>query len=339
MNSMKSRRQFLIQSAVLAASAWGTRSASAASLPGSGMTVKPIGLATPTARFQSVIVEMGLQMLGYTVKDYMPADPAIFHVAVAQGDADFCAQEWTPLYDTYYQKVGGDATCVRLGHTVTNCVFGYCIDKKTADKYHITNIGQLKDSKLAKLFNAGGTDGKASLVAGNPGWGAARVIQHHIDYYDLGATVAPLFGNYEALMADVITRFKAGEPVLYYTWVPMWVSSVLVPGRDVVWLSVPSPDPQNGNNNSRLPDGRDTGFPIYEMKVLANKAFVQKNPAAKKLFDLVTIPATDISTENRLMQQGQNKTEDIRGHAQRWIADNQKQFDSWIQQSLAAAHA
>jgi glycine betaine/proline transport system substrate-binding protein len=339
MKHSNSRRQFLIQSAVLAASSWGMREAAAAGLPGAGVTVKPTGLATPTARFQSVIVEMGLQKLGYTVKDYAPADPAIFHVAVAQGDADFCAQEWTPLYDSYYQKVGGDASCVRIGRTVTNCVFGYCIDKKTADQYHITEIGQLKDPKIAKLFNTNGSDGKANLVAGNPGWGAARVIQHHIDFYGLGATVSPTFGNYDALMADVMTRFKAGEPVLYYTWVPMWVSSVLQPGRDVVWLSVPSPDPQNGANNSRLPDGRDTGFPIYEMKVLANKSFVQKQPAAKKWFELVSIPAADISAQNLLMQQGQNKIEDIRGHAQKWIADNQKVFDSWLQQSIAAARA
>ncbi|MBN3846215.1 glycine betaine/L-proline ABC transporter substrate-binding protein ProX [Paraburkholderia sp. Ac-20342] len=339
MNHSKGRRQFLIQGAILTASSWGGQKLFAAELPGTGVTVRPTGLTTPTARFQSVIVEMGLQQLGYTVKDYAPADPAIFHVAVAQGDADFCAQEWTPLYESYYQKVGGDTSCVRIGRTVTNCVFGYCIDRKTADKYQINNLGQLKDPKLARLFNATGADGKATLVAGNPGWGAARVIQHHIEYYGLGATVSPTFGNYDALMADVMTRYKAGEPVLYYTWVPMWVSSVLQPGRDVVWLSVPSPDPANGNNNSRLPDGRDTGFPIYEMKVLANREFVQKNPAAKKWFELVTIPAADISAENLLMQQGQNKIEDIRGHAKHWIAQNQKLFDSWIQQSIAAAHA
>jgi glycine betaine/proline transport system substrate-binding protein len=337
MKNVKGRRDFLVGSCALAVSALGVRSAAGASLPGDGSAVQPIGLPTPTARFQAVIVEMGLQRLGYTIKDYIPADPAIFHVAISQGEATFCAQEWTPLYDAYYEKAGGASVCERLGHTVTDCVFGYCVDKKTADKYNITNIGQFKDPKIAKLFNSSGVDGKADLVAGSPGWGAAKVIQHHMDYYGLKETVRPDFGNYEALMADVMTRFKNGQPVFYYTWIPMWVSSVLVPGRDVVWLSVPSPDPANGKNNSRLPDGRDTGFPIYEMKILANKSFVDKNPAAKKLFELVTIPASDISAQNLLMQQGQNKVPDIRRHAQNWIQAHQGLFDQWIQQSLSAA--
>ncbi len=30
-----------------------------------------------------------------------------------------------------------------------------------------------------------------------------------------------------------------GDPILYYTWTPYWVSGVLVPGKDVVWLEVP----------------------------------------------------------------------------------------------------
>lgn len=47
---------------------------------------------------------------------------------------------------------------------------GYLIDKKTADKYHITNIEQLKDPKIAKLFDAN-NDGKADLTGCNPGWG------------------------------------------------------------------------------------------------------------------------------------------------------------------------
>ena len=35
---------------------------------------------------------------------------------------------------------------------VTGAAQGYLIDRKTAEKYHITNIAQLKDQKLAKLF-------------------------------------------------------------------------------------------------------------------------------------------------------------------------------------------
>lgn len=337
MEGIRSRRDFLIGGCALIATALTARRVMGSTLPGSGITVTPTGTSTPTTRFQSLIVELGLQRLGYTVKDYIPADPAIFHMAVARGEATFSAVEWAPLYDDYYAKVGGDSTCVRLGSLINDCIFGYSIDKVTADKYQITNIGQFKDPKIARLFNANGYDDRADLVAGNPGWGAAKAMQHHMELYGLNDSIRLQFGNYDALMADVLTRIKKSQPVFYYSWVPNWISSVLKPGRDVSWLSVPFPDPANGKNISRLPDGRDTGFPIYTVKVLANKDFIGKHPAARKLFEVANISTADISAENMLMQQGQNKPSDIRRHAQNWISAHQSQFDKWVAQAMQAA--
>ena len=56
------------------------------------------------------------------------------------------------------------------GYLVNGAAQGYLIDKKTADQYKITNIAQLKDPKIAKLFDTNG-DGKADLTGCNPGWG------------------------------------------------------------------------------------------------------------------------------------------------------------------------
>ncbi|KND57814.1 L-proline glycine betaine binding ABC transporter protein ProX [Candidatus Burkholderia verschuerenii] len=334
---MLSRRDFLINGSALVATALGAPSVLGASLPGTGITVTPTGTSTPTTRFQSLVVELGLQRLGYTVKDYVPADPAIFHMAIASGDATFSAVEWVPLYDDYYSKVGGDTTCVRMGSLINDCIFGYSIDKKTADKYQITNLAQFKDEKIAKLFNTNGMDRKASLVAGNPGWGAAKMMQHHLELYGLKNSIQLQFGNYDALMADVLTRIKSNQPVFYYSWLPNWISNVLKPGVDVSWLSVPFADPANGKNMSKLPDGRDTGFPVYTVKVLGNKGFIDKNPAAKKLFEVANISTADISAENMLMQQGQNKPVDIRRRAEDWVKAHQSQFDQWIAQAMQAA--
>jgi hypothetical protein len=115
---------------------------------------------------------------------------------------------------------------------------GYLIDKKTADQYQITHIDQLKDPKLAKLFDTNG-DGKADLAGWQSGWGCEKVIEHQLDAFKLRDAVTHNQGSYSAIIADTITRFKKGEPVLYYTWTPYWVSGVMVPGKDVVWLQVP----------------------------------------------------------------------------------------------------
>ncbi|WP_284109139.1 glycine betaine ABC transporter substrate-binding protein, partial [Escherichia coli] len=67
-----------------------------------------------------------------------------------------------------------------------------------------------------------------------------------------------------AMIADTITRYKEGKPVLYYTWTPYWVSDVMVPGRDVVWLQVPfsSLPGEQKNVDTKLPNGANYGFPV-----------------------------------------------------------------------------
>lgn len=55
----------------------------------------------------------------------------------------------------------------RQGTYVSGAAQGYLIDKKTADKYKITNIAQLKDPKFAALFDADG-NGKADLAGVTP---------------------------------------------------------------------------------------------------------------------------------------------------------------------------
>ncbi|MBA2042113.1 glycine betaine/L-proline ABC transporter substrate-binding protein ProX, partial [Escherichia coli] len=159
---------------------------------------------------------------------------------------------------------------------VNGAAQGYLIDKKTADQYKITNIAQLKDPKIAKLFDTNG-DGKADLTGCNPGWGCEGAINHQLAAYELTNTVTHNQGNYAAMMADTISRYKEGKPVFYYTWTPYWVSNELKPGKDVVWLQVPfSALPGDKNADTKLPNGANYGFPVSTMHIVANKAWAEK---------------------------------------------------------------
>ena len=146
-------------------------------------------------------------------------------------------------------------------------------------------------------------------------------------------------GSYSALIADTITRFKAGQPVLYYTWTPYWVSNELKPGQDVVWLEVPFsslPGEQKGLD-TKLPNGKNYGFVVNNQQIVANKAWAEKNPAAATLFETMQLPVADINAQNHLMSQGQNKPADIERHVDGWIKAHQATFDGWIAKAKAAA--
>ena len=96
----------------------------------------------------------------------------------------------------------------------------------------VRDAGDLKDPKIAAKFDEDG-DGKADLAGCVPGWGCERVIEHHLTEYGLRDTVTHNQGEYNAIIADTISRYKNGKPILYYTWTPYFVSGSLVPGKDI----------------------------------------------------------------------------------------------------------
>jgi glycine betaine/proline transport system substrate-binding protein len=316
----------------------GAHMAAAQDGPGKGVSVQPIKSSIAEETFQTLLVMKGLEKLGYDVKPIKEIEYAAGHVAIGNGDATFMADHWDPLHVDFYKAAGGDEKIYRKGVYSPGALQGYLIDKKTADANKITNYEQLKDPKIAKLFDADG-DGKADLAGCNPGWGCEKVIEHQLDAFKLRDMVDHKQGTYSAIIADTITRYKAGNPILYYTWTPYWVSGVLVPGKDVVWLEVPfsSLPGERKDVDTKLPDGKNYGFQANNQRIIANKDFADKNPAAAKLFEVMQLSANDISAQNLRMRDGEKSAEDIERHADAWIKANQAKFDGWVEQAMNAA--
>jgi len=306
------------------------------SMPGKGISVTPVQSPQQEESFQTRIVIRGLKDLGYEIKPTKEVEYATANIAIANGDGTFMAVHWQPQHNEFFKNAGGDAKMVRAGTLSSNALQGYLIDKKTSEQYKITNIGQLKDPAIAKLFDTDGS-GKAALAGCVPGWGCEAIIEHQLTAFGLRATVTHKQGSYAALMADVFARYKEGKPVLYYTWTPYYVSAVLVPNKDVVWLEVPfSALPGDQKQSTKLPNGKDYGFVANTQHVLANKSFVQANPAAGKLFELVNINVNDINAQNFRMNAGEKSSADIDRHVDGWIKTNQKTYDGWIAAARAA---
>lgn len=308
-----------------------------ATLPGKGVVVNAVQSSLPEETFQTELVNRALQALGYDVQPIKEVDYNVAYTAIASGDATYMAVNWDPLQKDMYASAGGDNKFYRQGTYISGAAQGYLIDKKTADKYHIHDISQLKDPNIAKLFDADG-DGKADLAGCNPGWVCGSVISTQIEAYGLSNTVVQNQGNYSAIIADTLTRFKAGKPVLYYTWTPYWVSDELKPGKDVVWLTVPhSANPGSQKDlDTTLPNGKNYGFPVNNEHIVANKAWAQANPAAAKLFAVMKLPLADVNAQNLRMHEGQGSSDDIDRHVDGWIASHQAMFDGWVKQAAAA---
>jgi len=310
--------------------------ASANELPGQGIKVQFAKNFEAGEIFPTLLVMKAAERWGYEVLPWQEMSNPLIYASVANGDVQVFAGYWDPLHIDNYKSIKGDTTLVKRGLYYT-AGQGYLIDKKTADAYNISNISQLRDPKIAKLFDVDG-DGKADLAGCEPGWGCEGMIEHHLTAYELRDTVTHHQGSYGPLIADVITRFKAGQPVLYYTWVPLWPSSIIKPGQDAIWLEVPfSATPGSRNDDTTLPNGKNYGFASNKVHIIINKAFADKHPDLVKLAELMKLPTADITAQNALMANGQNSAADIDRHTEAWIKAHQETFDGWLHAARAAA--
>ena len=303
--------------------------------PGEGVTLRPVIQPVIEEKFQARIIFRALQDLGYTVAEPEEILAQTAHLAVGTGDADFFTDSWNALHDAFYQEAGGDKVMTKVGTLVEGALQGYLVDKASFDA-GITDLEQLKDPAIAARFDADG-DGKADLAGCVPGWGCERVIEHQLTAYGLRATVTHNQGEYNAIIADTIARFKTGKPVLYYTWTPYWVSGALVPGKDVEWLSVPFTSLPDGATGNTEYQGKNLGFAVDSLRIIARNDVLAANPAAKKLFEVAKIDINDISAENKLIADGENTSAAIDKHVDDWIKANQSTYDGWLAAARKAA--
>ncbi|KIY41735.1 glycine/betaine ABC transporter substrate-binding protein [Pseudomonas sp. 10-1B] len=325
MTYLKAQANFLKASILFTLTCVSLLSNAQDTLPGKGIAVVPIKSTDQGIAFQNQLVVRGLKDLGYDVKEAKEVEYATAHIAIANGDATFLAGSWEPLHNDFYEKSGGDSKLTRKGDLSANALQGYLIDKVTADKYGITNISQLKDPAVAKLFDSDG-DQKADLTGCTPGWACEEIIEKMLTSTGLNATVTQKTGSYPALMADVIARYKEGKPILYYTWTPYYISALLVPNKDVVWLEVP----YIAKAGETPTTGKYYGYAVNTQHIVSNKAFVEANPAAGKFFELVNIDVNDINAQNNRMFKGEDSPSDIDRHVDLWIRKHQQIYDAWL---------
>lgn len=287
--------------------------------------------------FQMEIVAEVLKKMGHEVTISNDVNYDIAYQTLANNatsdEVYFLASSWDPLHNGKIDAVGSNKAIKFDNKFIANCAQGYLIDKKTADKYNIKYYNDLKKPEIAKLFDLD-NDGKADLTGCNAGWGCEKVIEHQLDAYDMRGVVEHNQGEYSALIADTIANYKTGKSILYYTWTPYWVSGKLVPGKDVTFLQVTHSANPN-TDSTKLPNGADYGFNVNHQKIVAS-ANVKAYKDISKLFNIIKLDVNDVSGQNMLMANGQNKEKDIKRHVQKWLDMNKKQVDAWVKEAKAA---
>ena len=312
--------------------------------PGEGVRVRMARANWTTGNMQAAIYQLLLQELGYDVSD--PANavlaPATFYRRMGQGDFDFWANGWFPSHDQMLEDLGVDHLMRPVGYEVLGGgLQGVLVDKATADAHGITRWDDIGNNpEIARLFDVDG-NGKADLMGCNDSWGCQLVIYDTIAQNGWVDTIEQVTTGHFELFRDSVRRLNRGEPILQYVWTPGAFTAELVPGTDVIWLSVSNPiSSQEGATGlpvSQCPGQPcQTGFVPNDIRVVARNGFLAANPAAARLFELVVIPLNDIEMQNLAYDSGANSEFDIRSAANRWIAANRTVVDRWLDEARTA---
>ncbi len=315
--------------------------------PGKGVTVRPARATWNTGYFQEAIIRNALETLGYKVKPVKELQNSLFYKTVTLGDVDFWANGWFPVHwaqvpKNFKKKAGIYGTVINAGG-----LQGYLASKKFVEKYGIKSLDDFKRPDVQKAFDTN-RDGKADLVGCPPGWGCEATIAHHMKVYGLKKNINVIKASYEASMADVVAKYKDGKPVLFYTWAPNWTIFKLKPGADVVWINVPKIIPRQAQEVARdrmtvagiegaITSPIKLGFVVADIQIVANKKFMDKNPALKAFFAAFKLPLADLNEQNTRMKAGENSAADIKRHVDQWVAKNKKQWDMWLELARTSA--
>ena len=336
-------------------------------LPGEGVSVTMARANWTTGYFQAELVRQLMQMLGYEVSD--PADaelgPSLAYLAMAQGDADFWVNSWYPGHNSWLEadmpdgsQVGDHVTAI--GNMMTaGGLQGLLITKSFAEEYGINTLDDLNSNPDAiAAYDADDADpgnGIADIYGCPESWTCDDILASQIAFSGW-ENIKQVLAGYDAMLAEAAAKANAGEPMVAYTWTPSSYITQLRPGDNVVWVGVDevvddsNPLGREGGEEwdqrpgtaaigaEACPDAAERGtcqlgWVAADILASARKGFLDENPAAAKLLEVVELNVVDIS----LQIVEQDNGADIGGLVTQWIADNQDKVDAWIAEALAAA--
>lgn len=292
-----------------------------------------------TGHFQDAIYQLLLTELGYEVIQAGDLSPELFYPALADGaHTDLWANGWQPDHNAFLAREDVIGRVTPIGYQVKGgAIQGYLIDKATADQYGITSIMDMKKPEIAALFDTQG-DSKADLTGCNIGWACGKRIEMHLNEFGLKESINHLRDDHSLLMTEVVSRHQQGQPVFFYTWTPNWTGNQLVPGEDVVWITVPEQTdaPAIEGVIGCTEDPCSMGFVANDLRAMANTKWLEANPTAAALLELIEIPVADISAQNERMFEGENSEEDVMRHAEAWVEAHRQQVDEWLEAARTA---
>ena len=329
--------------------------APAAAMPGEGVSVTMARANWPQGYMQAAIYRALLQELGYDVSD--PADlelaPSNAFLAMAEGEFDFWVNTWRPNHDNFTSAELSDGSLVSDhvsdvgGEMLGGALQGFITNKSLVDAHGIKTLDDIVNNPdIFAVYDAGDStpdDGVLQLLGCPEGWGCRVVIENTIEKNGWDNVEQIEIGGYEGVIGAALERSAEDQPFIVYTWTPTAYPGQLGLGSTSIWLAQSEDsviDEQKGASPLGPESCSDTPcnltFKPADIVVTGNNDFLEANPAAAKLFELVKISLVDVTLQNVKASAGEDTPEDVIRHAAEWVAANRDTVDAWLADARSA---
>jgi len=332
--------------------------------PGEGVELTMCRANWASGYIQAEIVRQILQQAGFGVSDPATIElgPSNAYTAMAEGSCDFWANSWYPGHFSWFENqlpdgsLVGDYVEAVPGLFQDSGVQGFLVTKTWAEDNNVSTIDQInRDESLWSQFDSDG-NGKGEILGCPESWTCDDIIESQIAF---GNGTEP-WGNmeetkagYDGLFAEMVNRVNAGDPGILYTWSPASYLTVLVPGVNVLWLSVEAvldgsnPLGKEGGENHQQEQGFTAfgadmctqpcqlGWSAADIQVSMRTDRLDENPFLRNLFPLIKPSILDISFLQVDQTDGDGSQAHVAELATGWMTENAEVVAGWIAEAAA----
>jgi len=336
----------------------------AAALPGEGVELTMCRANWASGYIQAEIVRQILQQAGFGVSDPSTIElgPSNAYTAMAEGSCDFWANSWYPGHFSWFENqlpdgsLVGDYVEAVPGLFQDSGVQGFLVTKTWAEDNNVSTIDQInRDESLWSQFDSDG-NGKGEILGCPESWTCDDIIENQIAFgngTEPWDNMEETKAGYDGLFAEMVNRVNAGEPGILYTWSPASYLTVLVPGVNVLWLSVEAvldgsnPLGKEGGENHQQEQGFtdfgadmctqpcQLGWSAADIQVSMRTDRLDENPFLRSLFPLIKPSILDISFLQVDQTDGDGSQAHVAELATGWMTENAEVVAGWIAEAAA----
>lgn len=267
--------------------------------------------------------------LGVEVELQNGTNPVIFE-AMDSGAMHVHPEVWLPNQTNLNNRFVKERKTVRMNRNGVAGDQAMCVTKGTVERTEIKNLSDLTNPDMARNFDADG-DGKGEIWIGAAGWASTNVEKIRAKSYGYSETMNLKEMDETLALAEVDNAVAQKKNIVFFCYTPHHMFAL----HDLVILKEPAHDSAKWNviqptDDPEWLEKSDAGvaWSTAYLHIHYAAGLEKSQPAAAKLLSKVKLDTDAVSTMTYALVV---KKEDPSAYAAKWVEENGKLVDSWLQ--------